>query len=74
MPSFECPICGHLLTVARREDAPFRPFCSERCKMIDLGRWFDGTYRTSEPLTPQEIERATTDQQPPLHSESDELP
>jgi uncharacterized protein len=22
-----------------------RPFCSERCKMVDLGRWLTGTYR-----------------------------
>ncbi|MCH8966246.1 MAG: DNA gyrase inhibitor YacG [Planctomycetes bacterium] len=49
MPTYECPICCKVLTVARREDAPCRPFCSERCKMVDLGRWFDGTYTTSEP-------------------------
>ena len=24
---------------------PFRPFCSERCKLIDLGKWLDGEYR-----------------------------
>jgi uncharacterized protein len=24
---------------------PFRPFCSERCKLIDLGRWAGGEYR-----------------------------
>ncbi len=23
----------------------FRPFCSARCKQIDLGRWFSGTFR-----------------------------
>jgi endogenous inhibitor of DNA gyrase (YacG/DUF329 family) len=23
---------------------PFRPFCSERCKMADLGRWLEGDY------------------------------
>ncbi len=74
MPVFECPTCGHMLTVARREDAPFRPFCSERCKMVDLGRWFDGTYTTSDPLTPQEIEKAATGQQPSQPPDSDELP
>lgn len=25
--------------------SPFRPFCSERCKLIDLGHWAAGTYR-----------------------------
>lgn len=44
MPAFECPTCRKVFTVERREDAPLRPFCSERCKMIDLGRWLDGTY------------------------------
>ena len=24
---------------------PWRPFCSERCKLQDLARWADGTYR-----------------------------
>ena len=26
-------------------DNPFRPFCSERCKMIDLGQWANEVYR-----------------------------
>ncbi len=38
------------MTVQRREDAPYRPFCSYRCKMIDLHKWFDGQYRIREPL------------------------
>ena len=29
----------------RWEDNPFRPFCSERCKLIDLGRWLGEQYR-----------------------------
>ena len=33
-----CPICG-------KPAAPrHRPFCSARCRMIDLGRWLDGRY------------------------------
>lgn len=51
----ECPICEKKLAVPRREDAPFRPFCSERCKMVDLGRWLDGTYSVSEPVTPEDL-------------------
>jgi uncharacterized protein len=34
-----CPICGKP-AVAR-----FRPFCSARCRLIDLGRWLGGDYR-----------------------------
>ena len=33
-----CPIC-HKPAVER-----FRPFCSGRCKDVDLNRWFKGTY------------------------------
>lgn len=44
MPTFECPTCRKTFDVTRKEDAPNRPFCSHRCKMVDLGRWLDGTY------------------------------
>ena len=53
MPSFECSICRKTVAVPRNEDAPFRPFCSERCKLVELGRWLDGTYAVSEPLAPE---------------------
>lgn len=36
-----CPNCGK--QVAR--DAPAFPFCSERCRLVDLGRWLAGDYR-----------------------------
>lgn len=26
-------------------DAAFRPFCSQRCKLADLGQWLSGSYR-----------------------------
>jgi endogenous inhibitor of DNA gyrase (YacG/DUF329 family) len=34
----------------------FRPFCSERCKLIDLGAWADGSYSipTTTPLNDEE--------------------
>ncbi|MBM3788817.1 MAG: DNA gyrase inhibitor YacG [Acidobacteria bacterium] len=38
----KCPGCG---AEVDRERDPFRPFCSERCKMIDLGRWISEAYR-----------------------------
>jgi uncharacterized protein len=33
----KCPTCHK--TVVYSTDNPFRPFCSERCKLIDLGEW-----------------------------------
>jgi uncharacterized protein len=38
-----CPTCGSL--VPWNAASPFRPFCSERCKLIDLGAWADERYR-----------------------------
>ncbi|NLH49448.1 MAG: DNA gyrase inhibitor YacG [Myxococcales bacterium] len=39
-----CPICGRL---SRWEDEPRGPFCSERCRLIDLGNWAGENYRLS---------------------------
>ena len=36
------------------EGNPFRPFCSERCKLIDLDNWLEGRYRVPRPLDPGE--------------------
>ncbi len=52
MIQYTCPTCDRTFTVARREDAPVRPFCSERCKLIDLGKWLNGEYVISDPLIP----------------------
>ncbi|HEY5791227.1 MAG TPA: DNA gyrase inhibitor YacG [Gammaproteobacteria bacterium] len=35
-----CPNCG--ATVRWEASSRFRPFCSERCRLIDLGEWVDG--------------------------------
>ncbi|MCH4247833.1 MAG: DNA gyrase inhibitor YacG [Acinetobacter populi] len=40
--TFPCPRCGK---PSQWTDNPFRPFCSERCKMIDLGAWANEEYR-----------------------------
>jgi hypothetical protein len=38
-----CPTCG--ARVPWTPESKFRPFCSERCKMIDLGAWANESYR-----------------------------
>ena len=43
-----CLLCKRETTY---EGNPFRPFCSERCKMIDLDNWLSERYRISSPLT-----------------------
>ena len=51
----KCPICGREVGDGQqpREGRRFFPFCSERCRAMDLGRWVDEEYRVSEPLLPR---------------------
>jgi hypothetical protein len=37
-----CPVCKNPTIYSKKN--PYRPFCSERCKLIDLGEWLDGNY------------------------------
>ena len=39
----DVPLCVYCRQ--RPAEVAWRPFCSERCKMADLGRWLSGTYR-----------------------------
>jgi hypothetical protein len=43
-----CPICG------KRATTGHRPFCSRRCRDIDLGRWLRGVYRVETDEGPNE--------------------
>jgi uncharacterized protein len=45
-----CPICGK--EVAPRSENKAFPFCTARCKSIDLGKWLNEDYRV--PATPDE--------------------
>lgn len=47
-----CPICGKE-PGPRGENKAF-PFCSPTCKLVDLGKWLDGTYRIPTTLPPDE--------------------
>jgi hypothetical protein len=46
--SVRCPTCGR--AVPWVPASAYRPFCSERCRLIDLGDWFDEKHRICEPL------------------------
>ena len=49
--SLRCPTCK---TIVLRTDEHF-PFCSERCRLIDLGKWASGGYRISSPVMDPEL-------------------
>jgi endogenous inhibitor of DNA gyrase (YacG/DUF329 family) len=49
-----CPTCGKKSIWSA--DNPYRPFCSDRCKLIDLGAWAEGKHRVpGEPANPSEL-------------------
>ncbi len=49
--ALRCPTCS---TLVLRDD-PNMPFCSDRCRIIDLGKWASGAYRISSPILDPEV-------------------
>lgn len=44
-------------------DSEYFPFCSDRCKLIDLGKWASGGYVISTPITdPEQLETIAEEQ------------
>ncbi len=75
--SLRCPTCR---AIVMRKDPEF-PFCSERCRLIDLGKWASGGYVIStrindpEELQDLEVRRAELEQirnRPDGHSKEDD--
>ena len=46
-----CPTCRTLVI----KDSEYFPFCSDRCRLIDLGKWASGAYRISSPILDPEV-------------------
>ena len=49
-----CPQCGKASPY--RADNPYRPFCCERCKQLDLGAWANEDYRVAVKVPDQPTE------------------
>lgn len=56
MSKIKCRNCGKELIYNVIRDIPTFPFCSERCKLVDLGQWFDEERRIEEPTTSDQLE------------------
>jgi len=51
-----CPVCRKIIKASvqeQNEEAKFFPFCSQRCKLIDLGAWLDANYKIISELKSQ---------------------
>ncbi|NIP22429.1 MAG: DNA gyrase inhibitor YacG [Phycisphaerae bacterium] len=54
----KCPICHKTIkskTEEKSEKTKFYPFCSRRCKLVDLGFWLDAGYKISQSEEPGEL-------------------
>jgi endogenous inhibitor of DNA gyrase (YacG/DUF329 family) len=58
--SVKCPTCKK---AGNWFSTPFGPFCSKRCKLVDLGKWFEEENAISEPLRPEHF--ASFEELPP---------
>ncbi len=55
------PLCVYC---RKRPVAPaFRPFCSERCKLLDLARWVNGDYRIPDTASKEPDDEEATDEE-----------
>ena len=51
-----CPACKAVVPMEAGLRPTSFPFCSDRCKMVDLGRWFAEDYVAPRPLGPDDSE------------------
>lgn len=58
----KCPTCHR---PSKREDNPFRPFCSERCKLIDFGAWANEEYSVPAEETAPSLDETEHRHDPP---------
>ena len=58
--TISCPICGKKVAL---DDANM-PFCSDRCRLLDLGAWASEAYVISTPAASNELEQPAEPQQP----------
>jgi endogenous inhibitor of DNA gyrase (YacG/DUF329 family) len=65
MRNTRCPVCDKPMDGRGPKDWPAWPFCGERCKLIDLGRWLDGSYRIESPAREEDLDDADDVAQPP---------
>ncbi|HET9086717.1 MAG TPA: DNA gyrase inhibitor YacG [Acidobacteriaceae bacterium] len=66
--SLRCPTCGAIVL----RDDPDMPFCSDRCRVVDLGKWASGAYRISSPILDPEVLEGLDERHRSGHSTGDD--
>jgi len=67
--ALRCPTCRALVA----KDDEYFPFCSDRCRLIDLGKWASGEYRISSPiLDPEVLEGLNEESRRPRNDDDDD--
>lgn len=62
MKESSCPICGK--PVENRSTNPSYPFCSQRCRLLDLGNWLGEGYRIPDRFVEDEDDAVIPDHLP----------
>jgi len=57
IPVRQCPICKKPTDL----NSEVFPFCSSRCRLVDLNQWMEGRYAVTRPLDPQDIDEGHPD-------------
>ncbi|MBN1344680.1 MAG: DNA gyrase inhibitor YacG [Phycisphaerae bacterium] len=71
MGSSRCPTCGKPVAKSGPDRPKSYPFCSDRCKLVDLGKWFDEEYRIPAPIeSPEQVEELLREEEERLDAES----
>jgi endogenous inhibitor of DNA gyrase (YacG/DUF329 family) len=55
-PMSLCPACRKAVPTDDEVRPKTFPFCNDRCRLVDLGRWLDGEYVLPEPISPDDDE------------------
>ena len=67
--ALRCPTC-RAIVLPKDEDFPF---CNDRCRRIDLGKWASGDYRISSPiLDPEVLDGLQESQRSPRHDDDED--
>ncbi len=64
MPRYRCTICERDVEYAGPLPSLY-PFCSVRCKWVDLGKWLREDYTIDRDVNPEDVEHPASPEQPP---------